>query len=51
MPLPPTVGDTYILHVQVIADGFELAGNTTSWVHDLAVTQEPASPLCRAHGP
>ncbi|HET6744371.1 MAG TPA: CHAT domain-containing protein [Candidatus Limnocylindria bacterium] len=45
MLLPPDVGDKFFLSVQVIADGFELGGNTTSLVHDLAVTPQQPFPF------
>lgn len=41
---PPTVGDTYIMSVQLMADGFSLADGTTSWVRDLAVTPNQPYP-------
>lgn len=45
MILPPDTRDKFFLSVQVIADGFELGGNTTSWVHDLAVTPQQPFPF------
>lgn len=44
MTPPPTAGDTYILSVQLIADGFRLADGTTNWVRELAVTPNQPYP-------
>jgi hypothetical protein len=44
MTPPPTVGPTYVLSVQLMADGFSLAGGSASWVADLAVTPNQPYP-------
>ena len=46
MPLPPGTDETlFILSIEVIADAFDLAGDTTTLLHDLAVTKNQPFPF------
>lgn len=45
--LPESIGDEFILTVQLVADGFDLADGTESWRHDLAVTKDQRYPATR----
>ncbi|HEX7195489.1 MAG TPA: hypothetical protein VF364_01505, partial [Candidatus Limnocylindria bacterium] len=45
MPLPPGTDEKlFVLSIEVIADAFDLAGDTTTRLHDLAVTRNQPFP-------
>ena len=44
---PDSVGEEFILTVQLVADGFDLSDGNASWRHDLAVTKAQRYPAIR----